>query len=352
MSRRLVQATLLVLVFTTFTINHVYGGVTDEELQADLLLVSAQDSIEKGDYQDAVSQLEKIYQMDINHPPALRYFYANALSEIGKYKKAHSECSRYIKQEGRSGEYYKDCLRLINSNQKLLTKSLTNEVNRFEEIIDEIKYETSMADGIDDLDDQFIYAGRSERHIRPEVIRGYFNIEKIEMYSSYMKLNSINDPMLSAEHGVNGLLILKASEFKAKDPRRGMVFRSKNEAIAHIMSFDGLFSPNVKLSYKCIDLVVKDLEYYVWEEPERGLLEKEKCTLTFNNVKGIVYYISKNKSNIDALLYMADQRDNTINNAENIEWKTGLSVNVVSDNSYSFQELMDIHSKITYMISE
>ena len=108
------------------------GGLpTDVLIQIDRLLISVERLLEQEDHEAAFDIMEKIpalyKELNAEKPPEFEYRYAHVAARTGSFQAALDAVHRYLAATGRTGEFYRKALELLDRIEQTQTMDLCTE---------------------------------------------------------------------------------------------------------------------------------------------------------------------------------------------------------------------------------
>jgi formylglycine-generating enzyme required for sulfatase activity len=122
---------ILILSVNTLILSIAYTQEEDLpiEIQADIIMKSAKQNIVEEKWDAAVLDFVKLSTLWKNLPNEFYYNYGKVLFKTGKYDNSLVNLKKYIKLEGRDGEYYSDFLDfIIEVEEKLIEQDEKKEL--------------------------------------------------------------------------------------------------------------------------------------------------------------------------------------------------------------------------------
>ena len=83
------------------------------EIEADRLVLAAQEKIARQDFDAAKAYLEQVAPLKVEPRPVYHFLYGQVLMHQGHLKQAEDQLSQYVTKVGRNGDNYDDALRMI-----------------------------------------------------------------------------------------------------------------------------------------------------------------------------------------------------------------------------------------------
>ncbi|HVL01527.1 MAG TPA: hypothetical protein VM553_17035 [Dongiaceae bacterium] len=83
------------------------------EIEADRLVLAAQEKISQQDFEGARQYLERVMPLKVEPKPVFHYLYGQVLLNDGKLEQADAELAQYVNKVGREGEHYEAALGLL-----------------------------------------------------------------------------------------------------------------------------------------------------------------------------------------------------------------------------------------------
>ena len=112
-------ASWLAIALLTPLANQGPAAQLTPEIQADRYLMQAEDRIQKQDFAGAKAALDRILELEAEHgltiPEAFHFRHAEVAQRVGQHEEAIESVTRYLTVAGRSGEHYREALRLLNA---------------------------------------------------------------------------------------------------------------------------------------------------------------------------------------------------------------------------------------------
>ena len=114
-------ASWLAIALLTPLANQGPAAQLTPEIQADRYLMQAEDRIQKQDFAGAKAALDRILELEAEHgltiPEAFHFRHAEVAQRVGQHEEAIESVTRYLTVAGRSGEHYREALRLLNATE-------------------------------------------------------------------------------------------------------------------------------------------------------------------------------------------------------------------------------------------
>jgi formylglycine-generating enzyme required for sulfatase activity len=108
---------ILILLTMALTSFQTFADLSPE-FEADRLLIQAKESMDSGNYHNAVIAFEKIMRLTRNVPTSFHFHYGKALASIGKHTKAKKQIELYLEKDGRKGQFYQSALSIYTKIER------------------------------------------------------------------------------------------------------------------------------------------------------------------------------------------------------------------------------------------
>ncbi len=112
------------------------------QIEADRLLLNAKATLDAGDYEGAIQNLEKAEALNVKMPDTFYFHVGKAYSGAKKWAKARASYGKYLEKSGNSGKFYREALEGYNQADTELVKAekATSEaLNRYSEALERHK---------------------------------------------------------------------------------------------------------------------------------------------------------------------------------------------------------------------
>lgn len=101
-----------IIILSSIILN-TYLFALSNDMLADKYLISAKKSIKIKDYKSAIKDFDKIFDLGINVPNDIYYFYAKTLKNNNQLQESLKNFNLYLEKTGRSSKHYQEALGYI-----------------------------------------------------------------------------------------------------------------------------------------------------------------------------------------------------------------------------------------------
>lgn len=104
---------IAIAIFAVLTpIPRTAGAALPSDMQLDILTAELAQAVENNDHKKILSIFQQMRSQGIGLPPRFAFVEARSLAELGKNLEARRALERYMKEEGRKGQYYDQAVAL------------------------------------------------------------------------------------------------------------------------------------------------------------------------------------------------------------------------------------------------